>query len=141
MLNATESIPEGMPHTNRLDRMTTQQAKWAIQNGDAWNAYLKEQLASGADVNLVAHEAKLAYEPPTPAETFEAICEIVESVWLDLTDNLKRKTLRDNQIDDWAEVLHWAIKALPTGYEGHRDIFEDALRGHQTELNKREVKP
>lgn len=51
-------IPEGMPLTNRLDRMTTEQAVWAIRNGDAWIAYLKEQRAAGVDVNLVAHKAE-----------------------------------------------------------------------------------
>lgn len=34
-------IPAGMPLTNRLDKMTRAQAVWAIQNGDAWLAYLK----------------------------------------------------------------------------------------------------
>ena len=34
-------IPKGMPLTNRLDKMTKEQAIWAIRNGDAWIAYLK----------------------------------------------------------------------------------------------------
>lgn len=37
------SIPDRMPFTNRLDKMTTKQAIWAIRNGDAWVAYLKEK--------------------------------------------------------------------------------------------------
>ena len=36
-------IPEGMPLTNRLDKMTGDQARWAIQNGDAWIRYLRSQ--------------------------------------------------------------------------------------------------
>ena len=40
-------IPAGMPLTRRLDEMTTEQARWAIQNGDAWIAYLS---AKGAAV-------------------------------------------------------------------------------------------
>lgn len=40
-------VPEGMPLTNRLDKMTTEQARWAIRNGDAWLAYLK---AKGGEI-------------------------------------------------------------------------------------------
>ena len=36
-------IPEGMPLTNRLDKMTLEQARWTIQNGDAWIRYLRSQ--------------------------------------------------------------------------------------------------
>ncbi|MCG9132732.1 hypothetical protein J5I95_13725 [Candidatus Poribacteria bacterium] len=35
-------IPAGMPLTNRLDRMTIEQARFAIQHGDAWLSYLCE---------------------------------------------------------------------------------------------------
>lgn len=34
-------IPEGMPLTNRLDKMTRPQALWALENGDAWVKYLR----------------------------------------------------------------------------------------------------
>ena len=36
-------IPPGMPLTVRLDKMTREQARWAIRNGDTWIAYLKEK--------------------------------------------------------------------------------------------------
>ena len=36
-------IPPGMPLTNRLDKTTMEQGRWAIRNGDAWIAYLKEK--------------------------------------------------------------------------------------------------
>ena len=36
-------IPEGMPLTNRLDKMTVEQTRWAIQNGDVWIQYLRSQ--------------------------------------------------------------------------------------------------
>ncbi len=39
----TEDLPAGMPLTNRLDRMTIEQARFAIENGDAWLSYLREQ--------------------------------------------------------------------------------------------------
>ena len=40
-------VPEGMPLTNRLDKMTVEQAIWAIRHGDAWLAYLK---AKGGEI-------------------------------------------------------------------------------------------
>ena len=52
-------IPDGMPLTNRLDKMTFDQGKWAILNGDDWVAYLRKQRASGEDVELVEYESKL----------------------------------------------------------------------------------
>ena len=42
-LQMGKNIPDGMPLTNRLDKMTTEQAIWAICNGDAWIAYLKKK--------------------------------------------------------------------------------------------------
>lgn len=36
-------IPPGMPLTNRIDKMTIEQGRWAIRNGDTWIAYLKEK--------------------------------------------------------------------------------------------------
>lgn len=45
MVEVAESpidIPSGMPLTNRLDKMTIEQGRWAIRNGDIWIAYLKE---------------------------------------------------------------------------------------------------
>ena len=36
-------IPPGMPLTVRLDKMTIEQGRWAIRNGDTWIAHLKEK--------------------------------------------------------------------------------------------------
>ena len=41
--NPIDTMPGNMPLTKRLDKMTRDQAIWAIENGDAWIAYLKEQ--------------------------------------------------------------------------------------------------
>ena len=51
-LSTDIEIPDGMPLTNRLDRMTREQATWAIRNGDDWIAYLKARLTEGANVEL-----------------------------------------------------------------------------------------
>ena len=37
-------ISAGMPLTNRLDKMTIEQGRWAIRNGDTWIAYLKKKV-------------------------------------------------------------------------------------------------
>ena len=136
MRNTTENRPAGMPLTNRLDKMTVEQGRWAIRNGDAWLAYLREQQASGADVDLVESKAKQVYAPLTSAEKYEAICSVLESVWRELTDGLKGKPLGDGQIRDWVDILQWAIKEIPLGYEKQRDKLQAELRGYQTELNQ-----
>ena len=129
----THTIPAGMPMTNRLDKMTTEQANGAIANGTAWIAYLKEQLASGVDVNLVAYDAKPV--EVSDADRYEAICDILESVWLELTENMQH-VLEAEQIPDWVDTLQWAIKALPVGYERHRDIIQAELREYQPKMTK-----
>ena len=126
-------LPEGMPLTNRLDKMTTEQAKWAIRNGTAWIAYLKEQQASGADVKLVEHKAGFPVEV-SAAEKHKAICDILEKVWLDLTDNASRSYLQKEQIPDWVKLLEWAVKAIPLGFEIYRNSIQEQLKGYQKEL-------
>ena len=137
MRNTPFTIPAGMPLTNRLDKMTVEQGRWAIRNGDAWLAYLRKQQAAGVDVDLVKSKAKQeTYTPPTSAEKYEAICGVLESVWRELTDDLKGKPLGDDQITDWVEILQWAIKEVPVGYERQRDKLQTELRKYQTELNQ-----
>ena len=53
--NPIDTIPGNMPLTNRLDKMTRDQAIWAIENGDAWIAYLKEQSEAGQDVSVIEY--------------------------------------------------------------------------------------
>ena len=126
-------IPVGMPLTNRLDKMTTEQAKWAIRNGTAWIAYLKEQRASGVDVELVEYTPKPI--EVSDADRYETILDILESVWLELTENMSRSYLESEQIPDWVDTLQWAVKALPSGYEKQRDIIQNELKGYQMRLN------
>ena len=134
----THTIPAGMPLTNRLDKMTPDQAIWAIENGDAWIAYLKEQSEAGQDVSVIEYgEQPVQNGTVSDADAYKAICEVVDRVWKGLTDNMKRKTLRHNQISDWTETLHWAIKTLPVGYERQREIIEPELREYQARLTKR----
>ena len=139
--NPIDTMPGNMPLTNRLDKMTRDQAIWAIENGDAWIAYLKEQRADGQDVSLIEYgEQPVQNDAVSDADAYKAICEVVDRVWNGLTDNMKRKTLRNNQIPDWVEILHWAIKALPVGYERQREIIETELKTYQAKLTKPKVR-
>ena len=135
--NPMDAIPGNMPLTNRLDKMTPDQARWAIENGDAWIAYLKEQRTDGQAVNLIEYgDQPVQSGTVSDADTYKAICGVVDRVWKGLTDNMKRKTLRHDQIPDWVEILHWAIKALPVGYERQREIIETELKTYQEKLTK-----
>ena len=61
-------IPEGMPLTNRLDKMTVEQARWAVRNGDRWLAYLREH---GGEIFPAVNNINAKSEPaPTAAETY-----------------------------------------------------------------------
>ena len=136
-----ETMPGNMPLTNRLDKMTRDQAIWAIENGDAWIAYLQEQSEAGQDVSVIEYgEQPVQNGTVSDADAYKAICEVVERVWKGLTDNMKRKTLRKNQIPEWVEILHWAIKSLPVGYERQREIMENELKTYQEKLTKPKVR-
>ena len=131
--DAPFSIPDGMPLTNHLDKMTPEQAKWAIRNGTAWIAHLKEQRSSGVDVQLVEYEANPV--DVSDAEKYKTICDVLESVWLELTENM-HETLKPEQIPDWVDTLQWAIKVIPVGYERQRDILQAELREYQPKTRR-----
>ena len=136
--NPIDAMPGNMPLTNRLDKMTRDQAIWAIENGDAWITYLKEQSAPGHDVSVIEYgKQPVQTGTVSDADAYKAICEVVDWVWKGLTDNMKRKTLRAAQIPEWVEILHWAIKSLPVGYERQREIMETELKTYQEQLTKR----
>ena len=141
--NPIDTMPGNMPLTNRLDKMTPDQAIWAIENGDAWIAYLKEQRADGTpDVSVIEYGEQPVQNgtPVSDADRYKGFCDLIDKVWLGLTDNMKRKTLRHDQIPDWVEILQWAIKALPVGYERQREIMETELKTYQEQLTKPKTK-
>ena len=59
----------------------------------------------------------------TDADTYKAICEVVDRVWKGLTDNMKRKTLRKNQIPDWVEILHFQTPELLDNPQSRRYLL------------------
>ena len=71
-----ETMPGNMPLTNRLDKMTRYQAIWAIENGDAWIAYLQEQSEAGQDVSVIEYGEQPVQNgnAVTDADTYKAIC-------------------------------------------------------------------
>ena len=125
-------LPGNMPLTNRLDKMTCEQARWAIDNSAAWIAYLK------ANDGEVYQPSEKPVEV-SDAEKYQAICDVLENVWLDLTDNMKRSYLETDQIPAWVETLHWAIAVLPEGYHGslHKTICTE-LETYQPETTENE---
>ena len=116
-------IPAGMPLTNRLDKMTREQAVWTIRNGDVWLAYLR---VHGGEV--YAGESASDIEV-SPADQFKAICETLNRVWWALVG--ERDTLRSEQIPEWIDTLRWAVSAMPAGYERHREIIQSELERWQ----------
>ena len=135
--NPLDAIPGNMPLTNRLDKMTPDQARWAIANGGAWIAYLQKQEANGVDVELINRREPAPVVEVSEADRYKAICDVVDRVWKGLTDNMKRDSLRENHKPDWVEILQWAIKVLPVGYERQREIIETELKTYQEKLTKR----
>ena len=121
-------IPAGMPLTNRLDKLTTEQAVWAIRCGDAWLAYLK---ANGGEV--VEHTGASAVEV-SPAAVFMAICNTLENVWLALTNNRQQSALEPEQVAEWVDTLQWAVSVLPSGYEQQRSMIRTELDDWQSRL-------
>ena len=81
----TDSDIPRMPRTNRLDKMTTAQARWALNHGDAWLVYLK---SNDGEVyqSTGASETELS-----DVEKYQGICKVLDRVWLSLTGNMKRR--------------------------------------------------
>ena len=111
-------LPGGMPLTNRLDKMSREQAIWAFQNGDAWLAYLRAH-----DGEVYAGESASDIEV-SDVEKYRVICHVLNRVWLALTDGMKRSTLQSEDIPAWVDTLRWAVSAMPAGYEHHREIIQ-----------------
>ena len=70
----------------------------------------------------------------TDAEIYKKIGDVLENVWLALTENMTRSYLLPEQVPEWVETLQWAIKVMPEGYERQRDIIQEELRTYQTQL-------
>ena len=62
----------------------------------------------------------------TPAAVYRAIGDVLENVWLVLSDNLQTD-LSTEQVSEWVDTLQWAIEVMPPGYERQREIIKAEL--------------
>ena len=122
-------LPGNMPLTNRLDKMTVEQARWAIQNGTAWIAYLKAN-----DGEIYQPDAKNV--EVSDADKCQAIYNTLARVWLDLTENMKREHLRPDQDPVWVDALQWAVSVIPDCYKKQREIIHNELEEYRTGFAK-----
>ena len=121
-------IPESMPLTNCLDKITVDQGAWAIQNGTSWIAYLK---AHGEEV---VEYPKAKDIEVSPVEQYQAICDTLENVWLVLTNNMARSTLQPEQVTEWVDTLQGALAVIPNGYERQHSMIQTELDDWQSRL-------
>ena len=121
----TDSDIPRMPRTNRLDKMTTAQARWALNHGDAWLVYLKSN-DGGVYQSTGASETELS-----DVEKYQGICKVLDRVWLSLTGNMKRRDLDPSSLNDWCDTLKWAIEVMPSGYERQRGVIELELNRYK----------
>ena len=63
----------------------------------------------------------------TPAAVYRAIGDVLENVWLALTDNMQRPDLEPDQVSEWVDTLEWAVEVMPKGYERHVEIIKAEL--------------
>ena len=114
-------IPDGMPLTNRLDKMTFEQGIWAIRNGEAWLAYLK------------AHDGEVYQTIPTAdvkvsnKDKYEVICSVLEKVWLQMTEKCQESLLNPEDVPEWLEVLKWANGVMPSSYASARKVIQSDI--------------
>ena len=111
-------IPHGMPLTHSLEKMTFEQGIWAIRNADAWLAYLK---ANGGELyqTIPVVDVKVSDK-----EKYEAICSVLEKVWLEMTENCQKSLLDPEDVPKWLEILKWADGVIPASYTSARKVIQ-----------------
>ena len=112
-------LPADMPLTNRLDKMTSEQVRWAIKNGDAWLEYLKSN--SGDIVECVpAIEVEVS-----DAEKRDAIFSVLGRVESSVID--KQGNVISKHQTKWVETLAWALSEMPACFVSIRRFLEQEL--------------
>lgn len=94
---------------------------------DMQNWFDRTQDVSG-DLQVALEEMKAEGRSPTnpsDAEKYKAIKDMVDCVGYSLANNTEFSP--DKKLKEWIEILEWAVKVLPEGYEKTREIFIDAL--------------
>lgn len=121
-LTITEAdLPENrFPLTNRLDKMTTEQARWAIENGDAWLEYLKAN-----DGEVIEHIPETPEVEVSDAEKRDAIFSVLGRVEATVID--KHEKVLPQHETEWVETLEWALSEMPACFESIRRFLEQEL--------------
>ena len=113
-----EDLPADMPLTNRLDKMTSKQAHYAITNGDAWLEYLK------------ANDGEVIEHPPIEVEVSDtekrdAIFSVLGRVEATVVD--KQGAVLSKHQAEWVETLAWALSEMPEVFVSIRRFLEQKL--------------
>lgn len=114
-----EDLPADMPLTNRLDKMTSDQARWAFKNGDAWLTYLR---ANGGEV--VEYAPAIEVEV-SDAEKRDAIFSVLGRVEASVID--KQGNVISEHQSEWVKTLEWALEMMPACFESIRRFLEQEL--------------
>ena len=114
-----EDLPADMPLTNHLDAMTSEQARWAIENGDAWLEYLKAN-----DGEVVGFASVIEVEV-SDAEKRDAIFSVLGRVEASVID--KQGNVISKHQTKWVETLAWAFSDMPTCFVWIRRFLEQEL--------------
>ena len=91
-----------------------------------------EKIKKRSFPDVVAFQPKEVSQEPQPinvsdADKYKAIADILENVWLELTNNMSKSTLQPEQYGEWVEILQWALEVLPSGYDKQREIIQSEL--------------
>lgn len=112
-------MPADMPLTNRLDKMTSDQARWAFENDDAWLTHLR---ANGGEVVEFAPVIEVEV---SDAEKRDAIFSVLGRVEASVID--KQGNVMPQHHPEWIETLGWALEMMPTCFESIRRFLEQEL--------------
>ena len=115
----SEDLPPGMPLTNGLDKMTTEQARFAIQNGDAWLEYLKandgEFIESESSIEIAGSDAD------KKSSILKTLARMEQKV------KFPSGRIKVGMDKSWREILEWALSVMPACYESTRQIISEEL--------------
>ena len=89
-------------------------------------------LSENTDVSDISTSTNTEPPIPPPEERWKEICDMLEFVWLGLTDDMT-KPLPASENHQWVDALETALKFIPEDYEHLRPILEDELFKWQPE--------
>ena len=103
----------------------------AIANQRAKNAEAKKTEADIVSLDIEPETHKPAAPVLSDDQKWQAIGDVMERVWLGLTENLKRPHLLESQYQEWVETLAWALVVMPAGYALQREMIQADIEKYQ----------